>query len=417
MIEGRTPFLERAHRIAIGLGVVSLVFGLVWGVISDDVDYVTTHGANGYSRSALGFHALGELLQARGIEVVRSRFRSRQRADPADVLLLASPDAVADDSRDREILDAILTSERRVLLVLPKWDPDDANARGRSDDVVHYVRRVADTRVSRLLADIDPDARVASADGATFPVNALGAAPDIAHPQVLRDSELMPLVYGDEGLLIGEQRRREGRLVVLSDPEPLSNSGLGRGENAALALALIDALRGEGGRVVFDETLHGLERIPSVWGEFIRRPFRLGSAHVVLLFVAAIVAGAVRFGRPRRVDGGLREGKEALLENIAELLERVGHAPTAVGRYFDVTVDGLADALHAPRSLTRAGRLDWLASRLPPARGDELRALTKEVLAPDDPATRRARRLRRAALLALAVRIHRFRDEVVHGAR
>jgi hypothetical protein len=219
-------------------------------------------------------------------------------------------------------------------------------------------------------------------------------------------------------VLVGEVRRGKGHVVVLADPDVAANCGLAQGENAALSLALIDALRGEGGTVVFDETLHGFERTPSVWRELGRPPLKQGSGHLALLFAAAVLAGAVRFGTPRPVRGGWREGKQALLDNTAELMELVGHAPSAVGRYLDATLDRLTEALHAPLALERSARLGWLATRLTPAHRDELAALSGALAEPaGGGAAATSRRSKRAALQELAVRIHRFREEVLHGAR
>src|SRR5262249_57573470 len=91
VIDAPTPFFARAHRVVLGLAVASLLFGLVWGVVGDDFDYVVTNGANGFSHSALGFQALAELLEARGVPVVRSRYRTAHPIRPAHPLLAPAP--------------------------------------------------------------------------------------------------------------------------------------------------------------------------------------------------------------------------------------------------------------------------------------------------------------------------------------
>jgi hypothetical protein len=414
VIDAPTPFFARAHKAVLVIAVASLVFGIFWGIAGDDFDYVRSNGANGYSRSALGFQALAELLQARGVPVVRSRFHTGERIGPADVVVLAAPDGKGGDTHYDEIQKELLGGDHRVLLVLPKWRPSRKSEASHDPDVARVVR-VDDARVKRLLDEVDRDAEIVRPDAAGFPLNGFGAEPEIDRPQLVRSDELLPLVGGDEGILVGEKRRAHGRLALLSDPDLVANCGLGRGENAALALALVESLRGEGGSVLFDETLHGLEKLPSVWAELIRWPLKLGSAHVALLFVAAVLAGALRFGRPRPLRGGWREGKEALLGNIADLMERVGHVRVAVGRYFDTTVERLAEYHHAPRTLERPARLEWVAGRLGGRRGAELRDLAAAAHAAGP--VRKTRRSERAAMLELAARIHRFREEVLHGAR
>ena len=413
MIDAPTPFLARAHRVMLGVAVASLLFGLVWGVVGDDFDHVTTNGANGFSRSALGFQAFAELLEEHRVPVVRSRYHTGDRVRPGDVVVLAAPDADTDDEHDAAILAQLLEGDHAVLLILPKWRPGRRDERS-SEPKIEHVRRVDEERVTALLHEIDANAEVVRNDELDVSVNGFGAEPEVAKPQLVRSDELQPLVGGDAGTLVGELRRESGRRVVVSDPDLLANCGLGRGENAALALALIDSLRGEGGSVLLDETLHGLERVPSVWGELVRAPLKYGSAHVALLFVAAVLAGALRFGKPRPLHGGWREGKEALLENIADLMQRVGHVRVAVGRYFDTTVERLAEYHRAPRTLERPARLDWVAGRLGETRAKELRALAAAAHAPSPPHS--SRRSERAAMLSLATRIHRFREEVLHGA-
>jgi hypothetical protein len=341
------------------------------------------------------------------------RLGSAQAQNSAIARVLAAPDVDTGDDHDSAILTQLLEGGHTVLVVLPKWRPSRSDERSREPKLSH-VMRVDAKRVTALLHKIDEDAEIVRADELDVPVNGFGAEPDVARPQLVRSDALLPLVGGDAGILVGEMRQENGRTVVVSDPDLLANCGLGRGENAALALALVDSLRGEAGTVLIDETLHGLERVPSVWGELVRAPLKFGSAHVALLFVAAVLAGAARFGKPRPLRGGWREGKEALLENIADLMQRVGHVRVAVGRYFDTTVERLAEYHRAPRTLERPARLDWVAGRLGEKRADELRALAAAAHAPIPPHS--SRRSERAAMLALATRIHRFREEVLHGA-
>src|SRR6185369_15831142 len=291
VIDAPTPFLARAHRVMLGVAVASLLFGLVLGVVGDDFDHVDTNGANGFSRSALGFQAFAELLDGHGVPVVRSRYHTGDRVRRGDVVVLAAPDVDAGDDHDAAILTQLLEGGHTVLVVLPKWRPSRSDERGRAPKLGR-VLRVDAKPVTALLHKIDEDAELVRDVELDVSIDGLGAEPEVARPQLVRSDALLPLVGGDAGILVGEMRQARGRTVVLSDPDLLANSGLGRGENAALALALVDSLRGEGGTVLLDETLHGLERVPSVWGELVRAPLKFGSAHVALLFVAAVLAGA-----------------------------------------------------------------------------------------------------------------------------
>jgi hypothetical protein len=405
------PFLERAHAVVLGLGVASLLFGLVWAVVGAEGGALTTHGADGFSRSAIGFRAFRELLQSQGIPVVESRFRSAQRVGPDDVLVLAAPAVSSEsDSHDAQLLDGLLAGAHRVVVILPKWRTTVHDDAAPERPTLTAVAPVDAGAVALLVEKVAPGAELAAADAPSFPIDALGARPELDHAVLLRDSPLTPLVAADEGVLVGMSRDGPQRRIVLSDPDPVSNHGIGRGENAALALALVEAVRGEGGSVVFDETLHGLEAVPSVWHEFGRPPLQAGTAYLIFVLFAAIAAGAVRFGRPQPLASGWREGKEALLDNVAGLMERLRHASYAAARYFDATVDELAESLHAPRDLARSELLAWLRARLPAAKAQEFDALVAAAHAARKESTP-------AAALACAARIHRFREEVLHGAR
>ena len=426
MIEAPTPFLERAHKVVLAIGAASLLFGLIWAVAVDEGDFITSSGPDGYSRSSIGFRAFGELLERNGIEVVHSRFRSVDRTRPADLLVVAAPEleAAHDAKNDTlsqtlskdDALNQALAKAQRLLLVLPKWKPTGASDEGEGE--LRGVAPVDAGKVGKLVALVAPGAERVLVAAPTFALNAFGATPELEHAQLLRDAALTPLLAGDDGLLIGSARVDGRQQMVLTDPDVVSNWNLAHGENAALALALVDALRGENGRVVFDEMPHGFGRVPSIWRELGRAPLKQGSAHLLLLALAALLAGAVRFGRPRPLRAGWREGKQALLDNTAELMELVGHAPAAVARYFDATLERLAEALHVPAALDRRSRTQWLESRLAPDQRRELAALAG-ALAPAEAGAAAAvsPRSQRTALRELAARIHRFREEVLHGAR
>jgi uncharacterized protein DUF4350 len=415
MIEAPTPFLERAHKVVLAVGAASLLFGLIWAVAVDEGDFITSCGPNGYSRSSIGFRAFGELLEKNGVEVVHSRFRSADRTRPDDLLVVAAPDPETTHDAKDDALNRALAKAQRLLLVLPKWGP--GKGVDTSEAEVAHVVPVEPEKVGKIAALVAPGAELVRVAAPTFALNAFGATPELEHAQLLRDASITPLLSGDDGLLIGSVRVDGRQQMVLSDPDVVSNWNLAQGENAALALALVDALRGEGGRVVFDETPHGFERAPSIWRELGRAPLKQGSAHLLLLALAALAAGIVRFGRPRPLRAGWREGKQALLDNTAELMELVGHAPSAVARYFDATIERLAEALHLPAALDRGGRTQWLESRLAPDQRRELAELARAVAPAEGGAAAVSRRSQRTALRELAARIHRFREEVLHGAR
>src|SRR5205085_4385948 len=91
--------------------------------------------------------------------------------------------------------------------------------------------------------------------------NEVGRTPVIREGgvQLIKSSRLRPVIGNDSGMLVGELRTGARRLWILADPDPLQNHGLADPDNAVFAVALINALRGADGNVVFHEVVHGLE--------------------------------------------------------------------------------------------------------------------------------------------------------------
>ena len=89
-------------------------------------------------------------------------------------------------------------------------------------------------------------------------------APDLEAPiQLMHGDRLQPLIGDADGMLLGELTDRNRKIWVLSDPDVISNHGLARAGNAALAVAMIKRLRSGSGSVVFDETVHGFISEPA----------------------------------------------------------------------------------------------------------------------------------------------------------
>src|SRR6185436_16030104 len=111
------------------------------------------------------------------------------------------------------------------------------------------------------------------------------------------------------------------------------NHGLARGDNAAIALAAIEAERPVGGVVVVDETLHGHVAAPSLWRELFDFPLSLATLSVLLALAFLLWAAMGRFGKPRPDTRPLGAGKRYLIDNTAELTRHGGHAAHALERY------------------------------------------------------------------------------------
>src|SRR5262249_48367602 len=154
----------------------------------------------------------------------------------------------------------------------------------------------------------------------------------------------------DRGMLVGELTERNRKIWVLSDPDVISNHGLARDGNAALAVALITRLRGANGNVVFDETIHRYSTLAS--SPFLLRfpfPFLVATMQGLIAIALLLWATMARFGAPQSVPPPLSAGRAGLLQNMAKLIEFTGHQQVMIRRYVLETVRDVARQLHAPR--------------------------------------------------------------------
>ncbi len=364
-------------------------------------------GPSTFSRSAIGHAGIADVLAQLAIPVVKSRSSSLEKLSPGSVLVIAEP------RRSGQSEDAIRTlmQARTILLVLPKWTGQP------SDQKTGWLREV-DERPAldaqwalNLFAPRGEVVREKSV--VQWTTNALHIAPNLDLPvQLVRGDRLRPVIGATQGMLVGELSDKDRKIWVLADPDVIANHGLAHEGNAALALALIKALRSGDGGVVFDETVHGfLVRPVSPILLLFRFPFVVATVQGMLAVVLLLWSTMGRFGAPQTAPAALRAGREGLLQNMAKLVEFTGHQDVMVRRYVQETVRDAAVQLHAPRELSGGGLVAWL-QRVGLARG---------VTVDCEAALRRAadlggaRRRNFSALVRLAQDIHQWKGEIVDG--
>ena len=227
----------------------------------------------------------------------------------------------------------------------------------------------------------------------------------------MRSASLCPLVSSNEGVLIGRLCRRPS-VVVLADPDLLANYGLWRGDNAVLALSVVERLRTGTGPIAALEAVNDLPPSPSIWRLALSPPF------VLITFAAAVAAGvaiwlaAMRFG-PASVEEQERSpGVISLIDVATRLLRDKADGRQLLQRYTDLVTLDLGRRLHAPGQLQGAAAIGgWLDS----SRGAGTADLTYRDLARKVDAIVRGEQTAFAAAVVVAAQFHRWRGELLNG--
>lgn len=415
------PFSRRAMFILVGLCVLSLVAGLTISVFQEEIGVVRSPGTDVFSYSALGHRGFKELLEKRGYGVLASRSNSGLKTGHGGVLILAEPDLITQERRRTEKFYAMVENPPTVLLVLPKRtgapDPTQPLHLGS-------VTLVPSEQASLPLKLLGIDSPILRGQGHSRDLQwQAGSWPDrpfVDELQLIEAVNIEPLIACDRGTLLGRLIMTKDTLdidyytneiLILSDPDLLANHGLSKGNNAAIMLKIINALRRADGPVVFDETLHGHEVSPSVFRSFFRVP-------LVFVLLQVLITGGMllwmangRFGSPRPAPTAQGRGLEYLIDNTAELLAFGGHGPFVLGRYYRAAIGSVCRRLHLERprtsSVARSRLVNITATRSPDFDFTRMEAEVP-ALASDSGAHRQE-------VLATARAIHRWQQEMTHG--
>ena len=397
-------FSPRTVALLVSVGLIAFFATLVVAAFSDPVSPHQRTGANSYSSSAIGHFGFVELLRRSGLPVLVSRNRSPEKSRSERCSDRCRAPGRVTQSRE---IDYMLRAHR-VLVVLPKWagTPSAENrnwlsqaALKQTGNVDAILKEVHDAdlwrppSVGRLVASI------------------AGQVPEIAHPQLIKSGDIEPIVETTNGVLVGRLIRGGATVWLLSDPDILSNHGLSKGDNAALALAIITELRGPGGAVVIDETLHGFRIDPSLIRTLFSLPFVVATILLAVSIGVLVWAAGERFGSPQPAPAKQGTGKFTLIDNIAALLSFGGDHVEITRRFLKQITRHVAQVFHVPHHLRDDQRTAWL-DRIGATRKvtNSLRNLEQEarILGRNKRSTDRD-------IAGFAARTHRWKQEMMHG--
>ena len=394
-------------RLLIGwliAAVVTLVISLYF--MSSNDNGTATVGPSTYSRSAIGYAGIADVLQRLDIPVVKSRSDTLGQLIPGSVLVLAEP---LPGGKTEETMRTLLKADT-ILLVLPKWTGQPSQ---QKDGWLGEARMLDTAVASWALHLVAPQADALDVDKAAWTTNLLKREPSLDSPiRLIHGDRLQPIIGNAAGMLLGQLTSRNRKIWVLSDPDVIANHGLANAGNAALAVALIERLRSGSGNVVFDETIHGfVAGTANPLALLFRFPFVMATIQALIATALLLWATLGRFGAPQPAPQALSAGRQGLLENVAKLVEFTGHQDVMVKRYVLETLRDVGRELHAPRGLSTAALIAWL-QRVGAARGvkTDCAPLIKEAANLEE-----GRRHNPGSLVRLARQIHRWKGEVIDG--
>ncbi|HEY2290545.1 MAG TPA: hypothetical protein VGM86_07575 [Thermoanaerobaculia bacterium] len=358
-IEG--GFSRRTLAWIIGCVSVSFVAAILLSVYGRDLASRPSPEANTFSYSAVGHHGLVEFLRAMGLGVV-SRQAPAGGVGPGRPLVVAEPDA-GDAVRLRTLREEARDRHAALVIVLPKWLPGPPEK--NKPDWLSKVSLIPNGRVEMALRAFgDGGLRGVKVRRANDLLCTARWGDSTAELSIRESAQLLepsanlePVVGCPGGYLIARRvGAPEPRTFVIADPDLLNNQGLDRADNAqGIYQFFTQDLAATG--VVFDETIHGFDRVPGLLAESLRFPMVLGVLQSLVLLGVVLWAGMGRFGKPLPAAPALGAGKEVLIDNTAKLLVNGGHAGDSLLLYFRQTTRAVAAHFFLPPDLPDAERL------------------------------------------------------------
>lgn len=397
---------------AAACGLFALTFWMIAAGVGGGGGREAAIGPSSYSKSAIGYAALAEFLRRSGLNVVKDRKTDDRSMSNDLVVITGGPDSAAYEAQR-----ARLTAAPNTLYVLPKWyGYRDRDHDGWIGEPSPLPRAAAEN----FLAFLGQDGTIVR--GANLgPVTRNDLAPLVPSVdggiQLIKGGTLMPVVATAEGILIGRAGLGDGRMLwVVADPDLLSNFGLHKEDNAALALALIRRANPFGGAVVFDETVHGFRTASASGGAlklFVSWPYVLATLNGVAAIALLVWATLGRFGPPRPPEPRALDGKLALVGNAARLIEHAGHHDVMARRYVETIVHYVGRRLRAPSGLAFPALVDWL-DRAATARGVSIDTKAAVYGALGEASGRRSRF---QGYVAAIRTLHAWKGELIDGSR
>jgi len=388
------------------VSIFSLSAYMALSAFAPDLRSKSDGSNHAWSRSAIGFAAFVQLLEATGTKTILSRTPADD-GRPSHNLTILTPSVFQDS-------DAILNaSVSKTLIVLPKWrvgkdirNPNWVTGIGSQDvdrvarmiddiikdeqptDDIHFELKVQrDT--SKELEKKTPQRNLSNSnknggklyDGGTnkkkppkekqqaeinentdeTPVvvwktaekfgNEDFALGDIDNLQTMTYLGLVPQIWSGERLLLGKIPDKE--IYILSDPDIMNTLGAADILNPMAGIRIVEGLAGKDKTVLFDLTLHGFEQNSSLLRTILMPPFLTATLSAVAAAGLMIWAAWLRFGPISQRKMVFALGKTALATNSAALIQMAGRETAMVSKFAELSKTLAAKGAGAPKGLGR----------------------------------------------------------------
>ena len=319
------PFTPRAALGLVAAGAIAFVV-LLYAIGAGLSGGGNDGGAHVLSKGLTGYAGLAALLEKTGTSVVRAR--DSAALDDAGLLVLTPPHD-ADGAEVARIVEARRTIGP-TLVILPKWVEIPAQGAAAKTGWVTLAGTRRVRWVAQLREGLDVELGQRSAQS-------LVITKDVAISVVANGGHKVQVAYlNDDGAYPAldtwsgwdppaKPDRDLFPLVIVAEPDLLSNHGLANRQTALDALKLIRVTRGaDKNPVIFDVTLNGLGRARNLLTLAFTPPFVAATLALLLAALAVAWRGFIRFGPPRTAARAVAYGKTALVENSAGLIRRAG---------------------------------------------------------------------------------------------
>ena len=348
---GRQVFSPSTALALVLVGVFAFCAFVTLLAYAPDLQRSVQCRANVYSKCAIGFEGLSDLVRESGAATVISR--TKLPAGRTEGLLIVTPEDTSVRGADSNITG--LGFGGPTLVVLPKWETKVDPQHLTWGQKVRLLDPAAMPKQDILVA-----VKVARASGVARPVlNGLAGTPlqgltltpgPIESLQTLSAKDWIPALTDGAGNVVLAQVP-SSNVYVLSDPDLLNTQGLANLDTLGSAVTLLRALRVGEGPVMFDVTLNGYQIDRNALKLMFNPPFLAVTLCIAGALALAGLQALFRFGAVRRTGRVFALGKEALTDNSAQLIRMAGREAKMAPRYAALTRSAVSKAVAAPRDL------------------------------------------------------------------